>query len=139
MSKEEMQFADPEWQPPGQLSSTLEQEQLHSQSVNIPREEHQASLGSQHGESEDESDYFTGYRARQQQHNASPPKQRQHRRHRRWFWIIFILIILTFFAGRPIFFEGGYLVEGFVLENLIFGLGILALIIAVIAIFRGRR
>ena len=135
MSKEKMQFADPEWQPPGQLSSTLEQEQFPTQS---PREEYQASLGSQHGESEDKSDYFTGYAARQQQHYATPPKQRQHGRTRRWFWIFLVLIILTFFAGRPIFFEGGYLVEGFVLENLIFGLAILALIIAVIAIFRVR-
>jgi hypothetical protein len=138
MSKEEMQFADPEWQPPGQLNSTLEQEELHPQSINYTREEHQASLGSQHGESEDESDYFTGYTARQQQHFASPPKQRKHRRASRWFWVFFILIILTFFAARPIFLEGGYLVEGFVFENLIFGLGVLALIIAVIAIFRGR-
>ena len=139
MNKEEMQFADPEWQPPGQLSSALDQEEFHPQSVNIPREDLQASLDSQHAESEDESDYFTGYRARQQRHYASPPKQRQRIRASRWFWVIFILIILTFFAARPIFLEGGYLVEGFVFENLIFGLGILALIIAGIIIFRGRR
>jgi hypothetical protein len=46
MGKEEVQFADPEWQPPGQLSSTLEQEQLHPQTVNIHREQHQTSSGS---------------------------------------------------------------------------------------------
>ena len=77
MSKEEMQFADPEWQPPGQLSNTLEQEQVHPQSINIPREQHQTSSGSSYGKAaeKEEADYFTGYNARQQQRYASPPRQ----------------------------------------------------------------
>jgi hypothetical protein len=138
MSNEEMQFADPEWQSPGQRSSALEQEPFHPQPVNTPLEENSARLSSQQGESDDESDYFAGYRARQQQQNAMPPRQRKRVRTRRWFWIILVLVILTFFAGRPFFIEGGYLVEGFVLENVVFGLGIIGILIAVIAVFRSR-
>lgn len=82
MSKEEMQFADPEWQP---------------------------------------------------------PRQRLRRHSRRWLGILLILIILTVLAGRPFIADGGYFVEGFVLDNLIVGLGILAFIIAGIVFFRSRR
>ena len=142
MSKEEMQFADPEWQPPGQLSSTLEQEQLHPQPVNIPREQHQRSFDSSNGrtvEKEEEADYLTGYKARQQQQYASPPRQRYRRHTWRRVGILLILIFLAFLAGRPFIADGGYFVEGFVLDNLIVGLGILAFIIAGIAFFRSRR
>jgi len=142
MSKEEMQFADPEWQPPGQLSSTLEQEQLNPQPVNIPREQHQRSFDSSNGktvEKEEEADYLTGYKARQQQQYASPPQQR-HRRHTwRWVGILLLLIFLAVLSGRPFIADGGYFVEGFVLDNLIVVLGILAFIIAGIAFFRSRR
>ena len=141
MSKEEMQFADPEWQPPGQLSSTLEQEQFHPQPVNIPREQHQTSFGSSYekaAQKEEEADYSTGYKAHQQQY-ASPPRQRQRKHIRRWLGILLVLIILTILAGRPFITDGGYFVEGFVLDNLIVGLGILAFIIAGIAFFRSRR
>jgi len=141
MTKEEMQFADPEWQPPGQLNSTLEQEQLNPQPVNIPRKQHQGSFESSNGktvEKEEEADYITGYKARQQQQFASPPQQR-HRRHTwRWLGISLLLIIFTILAGRPLIADSGYFVEGFVLDNLIVLLGILAFIIAGIAFFRSR-
>lgn len=141
MSKEEMQFADPEWQPPGQQSSTLEQELFHPQPVNIPREQHQTSFDSSYGKAaeKEEADYFTGYKAHQQQQYASPPRKRQHRHIRRWLGILLVLIILTVLVGRPFIADGGYFVEGFVLDNLIVGLGILALIVAGIAFFRSRR
>ena len=142
MSKEEMQFADPEWQPPGQLSSTLEQEQLNPQPVNIPREQHQRSFDSSNGktvEKEEEADYLTGYKARQQQQYASPPQQRLRRHTRRWLGILLTLIVLTVLVGRPIIADSGYFLEGFVLDNLIVGLGILAFILAAIAFFRSRR
>ncbi|MGZ3622452.1 MAG: DUF4097 family beta strand repeat-containing protein [Ktedonobacteraceae bacterium] len=142
MSIEEMQFADPEWQPPGQLSSTLEQEQFNPQPVNIPREQHQRSFDSSNGKTvekeEEEADYLTGYKARQQQHYASPPQQK-HRRHTwRWVGTLLLLIFLAVLAGRPFIADGGYFVEGFVLDNLIVVLGILAFIFACIAFFRSR-
>lgn len=142
MSKEEMQFADPEWQPPGQLSSTLEQEQLNPQPVNIPREQHQRSFDSSNGktvEKEEEADYLTGYKARQQQQYASTPQQ-LHRRHTwRWVGILLLLIFLAVLAGRPFIADSGYFVESLVLDNLIVVMGILAFIIAGIAFFRSRR
>ena len=49
-----------------------------------------------------------------------------------------MLLILTFFAGRPFFIEGGYLVEGLMLENVVFGLGIIGILIVVIAVFRNH-
>ena len=142
MSKEEMQFADPEWHPPGQLSSTLEQEQFNPQPVNIPREQNDRSFDSADGktvEIEEEADYLTGYKARQQQHYASPPQQK-HRRHT-WWWVgtLLLLIFLAVLAGRPFIADGGYFIEGFVLDNLIVVLGILAFIFACIAFFRSRR
>jgi len=139
MSHEEMQFADPEWQPPGQLSNTLEQESFHPQPVDAPHEENSSRVSSQQGESDSESDYFAGYRARQQKQYTVSPGQKKHVRTSRWFWIILVLLILTFFAGRPFFIEGGYLVEGFMLENVVFGLGIIGILIVVIAVFRNHR
>jgi hypothetical protein len=138
MSNEEMQFADPEWQPPGQRSNEPEQEPFHPKPVSVPRDENPVRFSSQQGESDSESDYFAGYQARQKQHHAVPPKHRQPRRTRRWFWIILVLVILTFFAGRPFFIDGGYLVEGFFLENAIFGLCVLAMLVVIIAVFRNR-
>jgi hypothetical protein len=136
MTNEEMQFADPEWQSPGQRSSALEQESFHPKPVNAPREENSARFSSHEGESDGESDYFAGYQARQNQQHAVPPRQQKRVRTRRWFWIILVLVILTFFAGRPFFIEGSYFVEGFVLENVVFGLGIIGILIVVIAVFR---
>ena len=59
MGKEEMQFADPEWQPPGQLSSTFEQEQFHPQPINIPHEQHQMSFDSSNGKTEEKMKNLT--------------------------------------------------------------------------------
>jgi hypothetical protein len=39
MSEEEMQFADPDWQPPEQRKSAPEQEPFHPQPFDAPREE----------------------------------------------------------------------------------------------------
>ena len=139
MSNEEMQFADPEWRSPEQRSGIPEQEPFNPQPINAPVGEQPGWQSPPHEESGSESDYFAGYRTRQQ-HYAVPPRQRQRGRTGRWLWIILTLILLTFFAGRPFFVEGGYLVEGFVLENVVFGLGVLAVLIAIIAMFcsRGR-
>lgn len=138
INHEEMQFADPEWQSPGQRSSALEQESFHPQPVTAPHEENSARFSSQQGESDTLSDSFAGYRARQQRQNTVPPGQQKHVRISRWFWIVLVLLILTFFAGRPFFIEGGYLVEGFLLENVVFGLGIIGILIVVIAVFRNH-
>ncbi len=131
-----MQFADPEWQSPGQHSSALDQESFHPQPVSAPHEENSARFSSRQGESDSESDYFAGYQAHQQQQNSVPPGQRKHVGTRRWFWIILLLLILIFFAGRPFFIDGGYLVEGFLLENVTFGLGIIGILIVIIVVFR---
>jgi len=138
INHEEMQFADPEWQSPGQHSNALELEPFHPQPVSTPLEENSARISSQQGGSDGESDYFAGYRARRQKQYTVPPKQQKRVRTSRLFWIILVLLILTFFAGRPFFIEGGYLVEGLMLENVVFGLGIIGILIVVIAVFRNH-
>lgn len=138
MSDEEMQFADPEWQPPGQRGTASEQEPFHPQPINAPPGEQPGWQSPPREESDGESDSYAGYRARQQQSYTAPPKQQRRRRSRQWFWIILVLILFTSFAGRPFFIEGGSFVEGFVLENFIFGLLILGFLVAVIALLRSR-
>lgn len=128
MSNEEMQFADPEWQPP-------EQEPFHPQPVNAPRDEQPGWQGPPQEESDGESDYYAGYRA-QHQRSYTAPRQQRRGRTRPLFWIILALIIITLLSGRPFFIEGGTVVEGFVLENFVFGLLILGIIVAVIAVLR---
>jgi len=66
MSKEEMQFADPDWQPPGQRKSVTEQEPFHPQPVDAPRDERPGWPSPPQGESDAASDSYAGYRARQQ-------------------------------------------------------------------------
>jgi predicted outer membrane repeat protein len=66
MSEEEMQFADPDWQPPGQRKSALEQEPFHPQPLDAPREERPGWQNPPQGESDAASDSYAGYRARQQ-------------------------------------------------------------------------
>ncbi len=66
MSKEDMQFADPDWQPPGQRKSAPEQEPFHPQPVDAPRDERPGWQSPPQGESDAESEYYAGYRARQQ-------------------------------------------------------------------------
>ncbi len=139
MSNEEMQFADPEWQPPTQRSNAQEQKSYNPQPVNSPRDEQTGWQKPPQEEAGGESDYYAGYRARQQQSYTVPPGQRQRRRSSsRFLWIILVLFVLMVLGGRPFFFEGGSLFEGFVAENFIFGLLILGIIIAVIAVLRSR-
>ena len=66
MSKKDMQFADPDWQPPGQRKSAPEQEPFHPQPVDAPRDERPGWQSPPQGESDAESEYYAGYRARQQ-------------------------------------------------------------------------
>lgn len=139
MSNEEMQFADPEWQPPTQHNKAPEQEPYNPQPVNSTRDEQTGWQKPPQEEADGESDYYAGYRAQQQQSDMASPGQRQRRRpSSRLFWIILALIVLMVLGGRPLFFEGGSLFEGFVAENLIFGLLILAIIIAAITMIRRR-
>jgi Putative adhesin len=138
MSNEEMQFADPEWQPPGQHSSDPEQEPFNPQPINAPPGEQPGWQSPPREESDGESDYYAGYRAQRQRGYTVPPRQQRRGRTRPWFWIILVLIILTVLSGRPFFIEGGSFVEGFVLENLVFGLLILGILVAVIALLRSR-
>jgi hypothetical protein len=138
MSNEEMQFADPEWQPPGQHSSDPEQKPFNPQPINAPPGEQPGWQSPPREESDRESDYYAGYRAQRQRSYTVPPRQQRRGRTRPWFWIILVLIILTVLSGRPFFIEGGSFVEGFVLENLVFGLLILGILVAVIALLRSR-
>ncbi len=66
MSTEEMQFADPDWQPPGQRNRAPGQEPFYPQPVDTPRDERPGWQSPPQGESDAESDYYAGYRARQQ-------------------------------------------------------------------------
>jgi putative adhesin len=138
MSNEEMQFADPEWQPPGLHSSAPEQEPFDPQPVNAPHDEQPGWQSPPQEESDGESDYYAGYRAQQQRSYTVPPRQQRRGRTRPWFWVILVLIILTFLGGRPFFIEGGSFVEGFVLENFLFGVLFLGILVAVIALLRSR-
>ncbi len=133
MSNEEMQFADPEWQPPAQRGSTLENEAYNPQPINSPRDEQTGWQNPPHEESDGASSYDAGYRAQQHGSYTVPPRQRQRRRSGFLFWIILALIVLSILGGRPYFFEG------IVLDNLFFGLIILGIIITVIAVLRSRR
>ena len=126
MSNEEMQFADPEWQPPGQ-------EQSDPRPVNAPRDE---QSGWQSPPREESPDYNAGYRAQQQRSYSVPPVQ-QRKRPAPWTWIIIALIVLLFLGGGP-FFEGGYFIEGFVFRNIIFALIFLGVIVSTIAVLRNR-
>jgi len=66
MSKEEMQFADPDWQSPGQRNSAPGQKPFYPQPVDAPGDERPGWQSPPQGESDAESDSYAGYRARQQ-------------------------------------------------------------------------
>ena len=66
MSEEEMQFADPDWQPPERRTSAPGQEPFHPQPVDAPRDEGPGWPSPPQGESDAASEYYAGYRARQQ-------------------------------------------------------------------------
>ena len=127
MSNEEMQFADPEWQPPGH-------EQFNPQPVNAPRDE---QSGWQSPPREESSDYTTGYRAQQQRSYSVPPVQ-QRKRPAPWPWIIIALIVLMFLGGGPLLGEGGFFIEGFVFRNIIFALIFFGVIVSTVAALRNR-
>lgn len=134
MSDEEMQFADPEWQPPKQRGGSAEQEPYIPQPVNAPRDEqptHQNLPPQEHS-----SDYYGGYRAQQQRSYTIPPGRQQGRRSSPWIWIILAFVLLSLLGGGPFISDGGFFFEGFLLRNIFFLLVFLGIIAAVVASLR---
>lgn len=143
MSEQEMQFADPEWQPPG-LASQPVHEAARPQPVNEPA---RGATGTM--DEDASSDYERGYRAqkplddtyyqedereqqfRQQPGYQAPPRRRSTWR-RPWLWILLILII----ASLPFDGEEALFLSRDILLGLIIG-GMIAA--SIFFINRGRR
>src|ERR1700731_1257580 len=100
MGDQEMQFADPAWQPPQQRATqqqeplpqpvnmgTYEQPQWQDASSPQQSEEPYAHIGS----------YTDGYRA--QSSSSLPLRTGQQKRSSPWFWIVLALIIFSLLGG----------------------------------------
>jgi Putative adhesin len=134
MDDQQMQFADPGWQPPKQRNGPQKQQLESPHPVfDPPREQTQAPPLS-----EQEPGYEAGYRAQQQEiHDQSG--QLQSSRRRFLPWIIGLLIVVAVFGGLLgrdgiFFFE----VDSFLSFILLFiGLAVFGVIISMVA--GGRR
>lgn len=124
MSDQEMQFADPEWQP--RQTRPFQDEPFQAQPINTPHEEYQESF------SEESSDYASGYRGNTAPRSeyAQPQGYTPRRKTQRspWFWIILILILMSVFGGGPFAFEDGF-----------FMLALLLFIVAVVGFYFLRK
>lgn len=95
----EMQFADPEWQPPRQRGHT--HEQLPYVPVDVhdaPRQQTDAPRDDYSDKPGDEGDYNRGYRASDHQYQESsktPPQQAQTRRNAPRWWVLLIAAIVV--------------------------------------------
>ncbi|HZS76372.1 MAG TPA: DUF4097 family beta strand repeat-containing protein [Ktedonobacteraceae bacterium] len=110
MSDQEMQFADPEWQPP----QSRQTQDFQARPINTPREEyHEAPQ-------EEPADYASGYRGNtalrseyaQPQGTFYTPRRKTQRSP--WFWLILILIAISLFGGGA-FEEGLSCLSGFLM------------------------
>ncbi|HLQ10319.1 MAG TPA: DUF4097 family beta strand repeat-containing protein [Ktedonobacteraceae bacterium] len=141
MSDQEMQFADPEWQPTRQRRSTHEQPPYVPVDVNDPPRQQTDGPKDAYdaGKAGGDGDYSRGYQAEsssyQYQESAEIPRQ-QARRHRRpWFWVMLGAIALAILIATPVGEDAILVLWRILLAVLISG-GIIALFIA---ISRGRR
>src|SRR5947209_886022 len=139
MSDQEMQFADPEWQPPRQRKHALDQEPVFPQPVNGPPRErayqsYQRTPLQDEEATADNAEYTNGYRAQQPGYQyTSRMSGRPRRKRSPWFWIILILILAAAMGGFP-FEEDTFLaVPGVVLSSVA-----LALVIGFI-VYMARR
>jgi hypothetical protein len=109
MNDQEMQFADPAWQPP-QKRQQIREELDAPQPVNHYSGEQSYEQESPPQEKvSGEDDYARGYRAEQagpQSQHYSAQQQPSSRRSP-WFWIIIVLVLVTAFGGGPFFIGGG--------------------------------
>src|SRR5437660_10980518 len=107
MSEHEMQFADPQWQPPRQRQHALDQEPVIPQPVNGPPRErayqsYQRTPLQDEEATADNAEYTNGYRAQQPGYQyTSRMSGRPRRKRSPWFWIILILILAAAMGGCP--------------------------------------
>src|SRR5437879_1248580 len=101
MSEQEMEFADPDWQPSGPLSVQQRQEEQ----VFVPQLMNTHHVGSP--QSDVETSYAQGYRGQDESAYAPPvmqpvPALRQRRRSGwgGWFLILILIIMATTFWGN---------------------------------------
>lgn len=138
MSDQEMQFADPEWQPPRQGHSTREQASyIPVDANNSPR---QQSDGQATVHDRDEAtDYTRGYRAEQPGYRFAQARSARRPRRKRspWFWVILVAIILAILGFTP-FGEDSIFQFWDVLVAIVIPAGITALIIIGISLARNR-
>lgn len=107
MSDQEMQFADPEWQPPRQRGSTHEQppyipvdihDTLYRQ-TDRPQDDYSADKPGEEG------DYSRGYQAKtsddQYQESAAVPPRQAHRHTNRpwWLWLVAAAFVIGLLAS----------------------------------------
>jgi DUF4097 and DUF4098 domain-containing protein YvlB len=98
MDNQEMQFADPAWQPSQQRGDAATPQQSYTpQPINRDGYEQVASTYVQPDETYANSAYASGYHAQSQQGTVLRPIQR--RRFGPLFWIIGILIIISLMGG----------------------------------------
>ncbi len=104
MSDQEMQFADPEWQPTRQRRSTHEQPPYVPVDVNDPPRQQTDGPKDAYdaGKAGGDGDYSRGYQAEsssyQYQESAEMPRQQAHRHFNAppwWVWIIAVAILIT--------------------------------------------
>ena len=144
MSDQEMQFADPEWQPPRQRQHALDQEPYAPQPVNGPSRERTSFQQTPHQDEEaaaDNAEYAGGYRAQEPgyQYTSGTPRMsgRPRRKHSLWFWIILIIILATVLGGFP--FEEDSLLAFPRLLGSALGFAALALIVVALILFLINR
>src|SRR5712691_9409573 len=100
MSDQEMQFADPAWQPPHQRgadASSQQQDMYVPQPVNSDTSERLQSQFTPTSEEPYANATYMGYRA--QSLSGTPSRPRQRGRWSPWLWIILGLVILSLVGG----------------------------------------
>ena len=128
MSDQQMQFADPEWQPPQQRRQSREESAI-PRPINNPSTEQAGRQAPPSQFSSRDDDYARGYQARQtQQQNSQSTFQPPHARTSPWFWIIIVLLLFVVFGGGPFVVETGFALFRVVLIGLVF-LGIIAAVL----------
>lgn len=141
MSDQEMQFADPEWQPPRQRRYTYKQAPYIPAAANDPPRQQTGDQTAASKESEEtaDPDYSRGYRAEQPgyQYAQEQPAQRPRRWRRPRFWVILaaIALLILFFSllGEDFLAFWGVLLE------IVVACGIIALIVMFFIAFSRRH
>ena len=100
MSDQEMQFADPAWQPPHQRgvnTSSQQQDQYVPRPINVDTSEQPQWQPTPSPDEPYANASYMGYRAQSLSGTPLRPRQRGHRSP--WLWIILALIILSLLGG----------------------------------------